>query len=66
MITIALREIRQAQRSQKVCILKNSFRKLIREMMKNVKVELRIQKTALEVLQKTFEILLVSIFESKL
>ena len=66
MITIALREIRQAQRSQKVCILKNSFRKLIREMMKNVKVELRIQKTALEVLQKTFETLLVSIFESKL
>ena len=66
MITIALREIKQAQHSQKVCILKDNFRKLIREMMKNVKVELRIQKTALEVLQKTFETLLVSIFESKL
>ena len=50
MITIALREIKQAQCSQKVCILKDSFRKLIREMMKNVKVELRIQNTALEAL----------------
>ena len=66
MIAIALREIKQAQRSQKVCILKDNFRKLIREMMKNVKVELRIQKIALEALQKIFETFLVSIFESKL
>ena len=66
MITIALREIKQAQRSQKACIFKDSFRKLIREMMKNVKIELRIQKIALKALQKTFETLLVSIFESKL
>ena len=65
MIAIALREIKQTQRSQKACIFKDSFRKLIREMMKNVKVELRIQKTALEILQKIFEILLVLIFESK-
>ena len=65
MIAIVLREIKQVQRSQKVYILKDSFLKLIREMMKNVKIELRIQKIALETLQKTFETLLVSIFESK-
>ena len=61
--TVALRQIRQYQKSTELLIRKLPFQRLVREIMQDFKTDLRIQSTALLALQEAAEAYLVSLFE---
>jgi histone H3 len=61
--TVALREIRRYQKSINLLIRKLPFQRLVRELARNFKADLRFQSTAILALQEATEAYLVSLFE---
>lgn len=61
--TVALREIRKYQKSTELLIRKLPFQRLVREIMHDVRWDLRIQSRALQALQESAESYLVGLFE---
>ena len=61
--TVALREIRQYQKSTDLLIRKLPFQRLVREIANDFKVDLRFQSTAVLALQEAAEAYLVGLFE---
>jgi histone H3 len=61
--TVALREIRKYQRSTELLIRKGPFQRLVREVARDFKDDLRFQSTALAALQEASEAFLVGLFE---
>jgi histone H3/H4 len=61
--TVALREIRQYQKSTNLLIRKLPFQRLVREIAEDVKTELRFQSSAIGALQEVAEAYLVTLFE---
>ena len=60
---MALREIRKYQKSVKTLIPKQSFQKFVREIMYDIKTDLRIQSTGLLALQEAAEAYLVGMLQ---
>ncbi|XP_058808537.1 uncharacterized protein LOC131674071 [Phymastichus coffea] len=60
---IALREIRQYQKSTELLIRKLPFQRLCREIMQEYESEYRIQTLALEALQEACEAYIIGLFE---
>ena len=60
---MALQEIKKYQQSTDLLIRKIPFQRLIREMMQEVKTDLRLAKDAAEALQEAAEAYLVGLFE---
>ena len=61
--TVALREIRRFQKSTELLIRKLPFQRLVREIAKGYKEDLRFQSGAVAALQEAAESYLVSLFE---
>lgn len=61
--TVALREIRKYQKSTELLIPKLSFQRLVREIIQDQHVKLRIQSSALMALQEASEAYLTNLFE---
>ena len=61
--TVALRQIRNYQKSTELLILKLPFQRLVREVAQDFKCDLRFQSTALMALQEAAEAYLVGIME---
>jgi histone H3 len=61
--TVALREIRQYQKSTELLIRKLPFQRLVREIAQDVKTDLRFQAGALDALQESAEAYLVGLFD---
>lgn len=61
--TVALREIRQYQKSTDLLIRKLAFQRLVREVAAGWRVDLRFQSSALLALQEAAEAFLVGLFE---
>jgi histone H3 len=61
--TVALREIRRYQKSTDLLIRKLPFSRLVREIARDFKNDLRFQGTAIIALQEASESYLVSLFE---
>jgi histone H3 len=61
--TVALREIREYQRSVDLVLRKLPFQRLVREITQEYKQEMRFQSTALLALQEASEAYLVGVFE---
>ncbi|KAJ6558327.1 histone H3 [Mycena capillaripes] len=61
--TVALREIRQYQKTTDMLIRKLPFQRLVREIAQDFKAGLRFQSTALQALQEAAEQHLVALFE---
>ena len=61
--TVALREIRRYQKSTDLLIHKLPFQRLVREIAQEFKNDLRFQASAIEALQESAEMYLVSLFE---
>lgn len=61
--TVALREIRQYQKSTENLIRKLPFQRLVREVAQDFKYDLRFQSSAIGALQESVEAYLVSLFE---
>ncbi|KAJ7606166.1 histone-fold-containing protein [Mycena polygramma] len=61
--TVALREIRQYQKTTNNLIRRLPFQRLVREIAQDFKAALRFQSTALEALQEAAEQYLVVLFE---
>lgn len=61
--TVALREIRQYQKSTELLIRKLPFQRLVREITQGFHLALRFQTVALQALQEASEAYLVSLFE---
>lgn len=61
--TVALREIRQYQKSTETLIKKLPFQRLVREIAQDYKRDLRFQSSALDALQQASEAYLVGLFE---
>jgi histone H3 len=61
--TVALRQIRQYQRSTELLLLKRPFARLCREIMGDQLQSLRCSPTAIEALQEASEAYLVQLFE---
>lgn len=61
--TVALREIRQYQKTTDLLIRKLPFQRLVREVAQNLDHWLRFQTSALNALQEASETYLVSLFE---
>ena len=61
--TVALREIREFQKSTDLLIRKLPFQKLVREIAGQVKSDLRFQSQAILALQEATEAYLVGLFE---
>ncbi|XP_058839580.1 histone H3-like [Topomyia yanbarensis] len=61
--TVALREIRHYQKSTELLIRKLPFQRLIREIVQDVKTDLRFQSSAIMALQEDSEAYLVGLFE---
>jgi histone H3 len=61
--TVALREIRQYQRSTELLIRKLPFQRLVKEISQLYRTDLRWQSTALLALQEAAEAYLVGLFE---
>lgn len=61
--TVALREIRRYQKSDKLLIRKLPFQRLVREIAQDFKTDLRFQAEAVEALQDSAESYLVGLFE---
>jgi histone H3 len=61
--TVALREIRRYQKSTELLIRKLPFQRLVREIAKDFKPDLRFQSSAVMALQEASEAYLVGVFE---
>ena len=61
--TVALREIRKYQKSTDLLIRKLPFQRMVREIAKEFKQDLRFQSSAVLALQEAAESYLVSLFE---
>jgi histone H3 len=61
--TVALREIRQYQKSTQLLLRKLPFQRLVREVAQEFKNDLRFQGTAILAIQEASEAYLVSLFE---
>ncbi|KAJ7809146.1 histone 3 [Mycena olivaceomarginata] len=61
--TVALREIRQYQKSTELLIRRLPFQRLVREIAGDFKTDMRFQSTALAALQEAAEEYLISLFE---
>jgi histone H3 len=61
--TVALREIRQYQKSTNLFIRKLPFQRLVREIAQDYKTDLRFQSNAILALQEATEAYLVGLFE---
>ena len=61
--TVALREIRQYQKSTELLIRKGPFAKLVREVAQDFKTDLRFQSHAIMALHEASEAYLTSLFE---
>jgi histone H3 len=61
--TVALREIRQYQKSTELLIRKLPFQRLVREIAQLFRCDLRMQSTALLALQEAAEAYLVGLFD---
>jgi histone H3 len=61
--TVALREIRRYQKSTELLIKKLPFQRLVREIARDIKHDLRFQSSALGALQEAAEGYLVGLFE---
>ena len=61
--TVALREIRRYQKSTDLLIRKLPFSRLVRQIAKDLRNDIRYQSTAILVLQEASEAYLVSLFE---
>ncbi len=61
--TVALREIRQYQKSTQLLLRKLPFQRLIRELSSDFMSDLRIQASALLALQEASEAYLIGLFE---
>lgn len=62
--TVALREIRQYQKSTDTQIPKSAFQRLVREIALNYRSDIRFQKSALEALQNAAEPFLVELLDT--
>ena len=61
--TVALQEIRRYQKSAELLIGKLPFTRLVREVAKDFKTDLRFQQAAIGALQESVEAYLVGLFE---
>jgi len=61
--TVALREIRKYQKSTELLIRKLPFQRLVREIARNLKSDVRFQSSALAAVQEASEAYLVGLFE---
>ena len=61
--TVALQEIRRYQKTSDLLIRKLPFQRLVREILRDFKTDLRIQASALHALQEASEAYLVQLFE---
>lgn len=61
--TVALREIRRYQKSTELLLRKLPFQRLVREVARDFKSDLRFQSSALGALQEAAEAYLISLFE---
>ena len=61
--TVALREVRRYQKSTDLLLRKAPFQRLVREIMQDMKSDLRCQSTAILALQEAAESYLISLFE---
>ena len=61
--TVALREIRKYQKSTELLIRKLPFNRLVREIARDIKTDLRFQVQAIGALQESAEAYLVGLFE---
>ena len=61
--TVALREIRKYQNSTELLIRKLPFNRLVREIARDLKTDLRFQAQAVGALQEAAEMYLVGLFE---
>ena len=61
--TVALREIRRYQKSTELLIRKLPFQRLVREIVQDIKTDLRFQSSAIMALQEASEAYLVGLFE---
>ena len=61
--TVALREIRKYQKGSELLIRKMPFQRLVREIARDVKADLRFQSTAILALQEASEAYLIGLFE---
>jgi histone H3 len=61
--TVALREIRQYQKSTELLIRKIPFQRLVREIAQDLRTDIRFQSAALAALQTASEDYLVALFE---
>ena len=60
---VALRQIRQYQKSTDLLIRKLPFARLVREIVQDYKTDLRFQDNAMSAIQEASEAYLVSLFE---
>lgn len=61
--TCALREIRRYQKVTELLLRKKPFERLVREVVQEYKIDMRLAKPALEALQEACEMLLVEVLE---
>ena len=61
--TVALREIRRYQQTTDLLIRKLPFQRLVREIVKDFKTDLRLQASAIMALQEASEAYLIRLFE---
>ena len=61
---VTLREIKRYQKSAEFLMQKTFFRRIVREIMKELKEFKRIQEIIINAMQKTTEAMLISTFES--
>jgi histone H3 len=61
--TVAIREIRKYQKNTDLLIRKAPFQRLVKEIATDLKLDLRLQSTALLALQEASEAYLVHLFE---
>lgn len=61
--TVALREIRKYQKTTELLIRKLPFQRLVREVSREYKADLRFQQSAVMAIQEAAEAYLVSLFE---
>lgn len=62
--TVALRQIREFQKTTELLIRKLPFQRLVREITQNINTDLRFQSAAMEALQEASEAYLISMLEN--
>jgi histone H3/H4 len=61
----ALREIRRLQKSMNLIIFRLFFQRVVRDVLYDIDLTYRMQKSALKTLQKATKAILITKFESK-